>query len=263
MTSHYLEPFNLLHPMFCTCYFSSDVSLSLSATEDLLLEKIVRIVRGYKRGRGKRQSKWLWNLWKWRMTPVPNNFLHQMGSLTHENIRKLTLYRALLNTYKKRSLKKKAQPNFLQTTTKPGIILIIFIMVWLFLFCFYTSSVSVEFYELTTLDEMILWAVKLSRLAVSSTQLKWGFNFPFQFIYGQPVTRSGFWEYCIKSGGKKLTAEKGNLLADHCGNAVSYFLKSIFIVKHIFRYKINVPLPKVIFSQVFEKMNSSTFKNVM
>ena len=122
----------------------------------------------------------------------------------------------------------------------------------IFLFCFYTSSVSVEFYKLTTLDEMILWAVKLSRLDVSSTQLKWRFNFPFQFIYGQPVTRSGFWEYCIKSGGKKLTAEKGNLLADHRGNAVSYFLKSIFMVKQvvllfsrkILNHNINICVPQ-------------------
>ena len=33
MTSHYGEPFNLLHlPMFCTSYFSSFISLSLSST---------------------------------------------------------------------------------------------------------------------------------------------------------------------------------------------------------------------------------------
>ena len=37
----------------------------------------------------------------------------------------------------------------------------------------------------------------------------------------------------IKSGDKKLTAEKGNLLADHRGNAVSNFFKLIFIVKQI------------------------------
>ena len=37
---------------------------------------------------------------------------------------------------------------------------------------------------------MILLAVKLLRLDVSSAQLKRGFNFPFEFIYGQLVTRS-------------------------------------------------------------------------
>ena len=42
---------------------------------------------------------------------------------------------------------------------------------------------------------MILLAVKLSRLDVSSTQLKRGFNFPFKFIYGQPVTKS---RICIR-----------------------------------------------------------------
>ena len=43
---------------------------------------------------------------------------------------------------------------------------------------------------------MILLAVKLSRFDVSSTQLKRGFNFPFQFIYGQPVTKAVF-EYVL------------------------------------------------------------------
>ena len=44
----------------------------------------------------------------------------------------------------------------------------------------------------------------------------------------------------VKSGNKKLTAEKGNLLADHCGNAITNFLNdfqskaSCFV---IFRYK--------------------------
>ena len=75
--------------------------------------------------------------------------------------------------------------------------------------------------NLTTLDKMILLAVKLSRLDVSSTQLKQAINFPFNFIYGQPVT----------SGDKRLTAKKGNLLADHRENAVSNFFKSIFTVK--------------------------------
>ena len=91
----------------------------------------------------------------------------------------------LQNTYKK------AQPNFLQTTRKPKIILTLFIAVLTISFLLLsTSSASVEFYKLTTLDKMILLAVKLSRLDVSSTQLKRGFNFPFKFIYGQSVTRS-------------------------------------------------------------------------
>ena len=56
------------------------------------------------------------------------------------------------------------------------------------------------------------------------------------------------------------------MLADHRGNAVSNFLKSIFIVKRqvlLLFSGINVPLPKVIFSQVFEKANCNAFKNVM
>ena len=40
-------------------------------------------------------------------------------------------------------------------------------------------------------------------------------------------------EKCIKSGDKKFTAEKGDLLADHRGNAVSNFFKSIFVVKQV------------------------------
>ena len=91
----------------------------------------------------------------------------------------------LQNTYKK------AQPNFLQTTRKPEIILTLFITVLTISFLLLsTSSASVEFYKLTTLAKMILLAVKLSRLDVSSTQLKRGSNFPFKFVYGQPVTRS-------------------------------------------------------------------------
>ena len=52
------------------------------------------------------------------------------------------------------------------------------------------GQAGVEFYKLTTLEKMILLAVKLSWLDVSRTQLKRGFNFPFKFIYGQLVTRS-------------------------------------------------------------------------
>ena len=92
----------------------------------------------------------------------------------------------LQNTYKK------AQPNFLQTTRKPEIILTLFITVLTIssFLLLSTSSASVEFYKLTTLGKMILVPVKLSRLDVSSTLLKQGFNFPCNFIYGQPVTRS-------------------------------------------------------------------------
>ena len=43
---------------------------------------------------------------------------------------------------------------------------------------------------------MISLTVKLSRFDVSSAQLKRGFNFPFKFIYGQPVIKS---RICIRS----------------------------------------------------------------
>ena len=81
-----------------------------------------------------------------------------------------------------------------------------------------------------------------------------------QIIYGQPVTRSRIWE-SIKSGDKKLTAEKVNLLADHRGNAVSNFFNSIFIEKQVVLLfsDINVQWPKVRFSQVFEKTNCNAF----
>ena len=75
-------------------------------------------------------------------------------------MRKLTCIQ-LQNTYKK------AQPNFLQTTRKPKIILTLFIAVLTISFLLLsTSSASVEFYKLTTLDKMILLAEKLSRLDV-------------------------------------------------------------------------------------------------
>ena len=69
----------------------------------------------------------------------------------------------------------------------------------------------------------------------------------------------------IKSGDKKLTAEKWNLLADYRGNAVSNFFKLIFIVKQIVLLfsGINVQWPKVLFTQVFEQANCNAFKNVM
>ena len=72
-------------------------------------------------------------------------------------------------------------------------------------------------------------------------------------------------EKYIKSGDKKLIAEKGNLLADNRGKAVSNFFKSIFIVKQVVLLfsGINVQWPKVLFSQVFEKANCNAFKNVM
>ena len=82
---------------------------------------------------------------------------------------------------------KKAQPNFLQTTRKPGRILIIFVIFFAFI---QAQRVSNFTSKQLTLDKMILLSVKLSRIDFSSTQLKRGFNFPFKFIYGQSVTRS-------------------------------------------------------------------------
>ena len=58
-----------------------------------------------------------------------------------------------------------------------------FLLLW-------TSSASVEFYKLTTLDKMILLAVKLSRLGVSSTQLKQAFNF-LSFIFRPRPKKTG------------------------------------------------------------------------
>ena len=71
-------------------------------------------------------------------------------------------------------------------------------------------------------------------------------------------------ENFMKSGDKKLTAEKRNLLADKGGNAVSNFFISIFIVKQVVLLfsGINVR-PKALFSQVFEKSNCNALKNAM
>ena len=78
---------------------------------------------------------------------------------------------------------------------------------------------------------MILLAVKLSRLDVSRTQLKQVFNFYSNHL--RTTSQEAVSETCIKSGDKKLTAEKVNLLADHRGNAVSNFFNSIFIEKQV------------------------------
>ena len=153
----------------CPCFEVKD-------EEDLLLEKTVR---WYKTGWGKRQSKWLWNLEERRMTPAPDNFMHTNYI---KSMRKLTCIQ-LQNSYKK-----KAQPNFLQTTRKLEIILTLFIRVFTISFLLLlTSSASVKFYKLTTLDKMILLAVN-----VPSTNKR--LIFPFNFIYGQPVTRNRIWE---------------------------------------------------------------------
>ena len=70
-------------------------------------------------------------------------------------MRKLTCIQ-LQKTYKK------TQPNFLQTTRKPEIILTLFITVLTISFLLLsTSSANVEFYKLTTLDKMILSPVKV------------------------------------------------------------------------------------------------------
>ena len=173
--------------MFCASYFYRIFHISVIGytgcacfevkdEEDLLLEKSVR---GYKTGRRKRQSKWPWNLWERRMTPAPDNFMHQTGSLTTSKLCEN------LHVYSYKTPIKKAQPNFLQTTRKPEIILTLFITVLTIssFLLLSTSSASVEFYKLTTLDKMILLAVKLSRLDVSSTQLKQAFNFPFNYFF--------------------------------------------------------------------------------
>ena len=151
-------------------------------------------------------------------------------------------------------LQKKAQPYFLQTTRKPEIFITVLTI------SFLLSSTSSASFEVNNLDKMILLAVKLSRLDVSSTQLKRGFNFPFKFIYGQLVTRSRIWEI-YKSAVKKLAAEKGNLLADQRRNAVSNFFNSTFRVKQVVLLfsGINVQLPKVLSSQVFKKSKLQRF----
>ena len=58
-----------------------------------------------------------------------------------------------------------------------------------------------------------------------------------------------------------LTAEKGNLLADYYGNAVSNFFKLIFMVKQIVLLfsGINVQRPTVVFSGVFGKANCKCY----
>ena len=71
---------DVLRVLLLIAYFISlSSTIQIAHVLDLLSEKTVR---GYKTGRGKRQNKWLWNLWERRMTPAPDNFMHQTGSLT-------------------------------------------------------------------------------------------------------------------------------------------------------------------------------------
>ena len=81
LTFHCIFHISVFHYTGCLCFEVKD-------EEDFLLEKTVR---WYKTGRGKRQSKWLWNLWEWRMTPTGKNnrfpFLDILGYLknTYKN----------------------------------------------------------------------------------------------------------------------------------------------------------------------------------
>ena len=66
--------FDVLRVLCFVAYFTISVfdytywpCFEVKDEEDLLLEKTVR---GYRTGRGNRQSKWLWNLWEQRMTPA-------------------------------------------------------------------------------------------------------------------------------------------------------------------------------------------------
>ena len=104
------------------------------------------------------------------MTLAPDNQMHQTASLTTWKYTKNYMYTVTKNR------QKKTQPNFSLQTTRKQKILIILSGFWRFLFCL-KSLASVEFYKLTTLDKMILSAVKLSRFDVSSTQLKRGLIF--------------------------------------------------------------------------------------
>ena len=82
--------------------------------------------------------------------------MHQTGSLTTQNVCEN------LHVYSYKTSIKKAQPNFVQTTRKPEIILTLVVRVFTISFLLLsTSSASVKFYKLTTLDKMILLAVKV------------------------------------------------------------------------------------------------------
>ena len=91
------------------------------------------------------------------MTPAPDNFMHQTpGSLATKKVCEN------LHVYSYKTPVKKAQPNFLQTTRKLEIILTLFITIFTISFLLLsTGSASVKFYKLTTLDKMILLAVKV------------------------------------------------------------------------------------------------------
>ena len=57
------------------------------------------------------------------------------------------------------------------------------------------------------------------------------------------------------------------MLADHRGNAVFNFFKSIFVVKQVVMLFSGInghkcTMTKVLFRQVFEKSNCNAFKNV-
>ena len=105
--SHYPRAINLLNPVFRASYFFlAYFSISVFDCTDYPCFEVKRwrglTVREYKTSRGKRQSKWLWNLWKRRMTPAPDNQMHHTASLTTWRYTKNYMYTVAKNLQKKR-----------------------------------------------------------------------------------------------------------------------------------------------------------------
>ena len=180
------------------------------------------------------------------MTPAPDNQMHQTRSPV---VRKLVLKLICFQLHL--TLTKKTQPNFLQTKKDGN--------------NFYHSfddffPAFMQRVSITILDK--------HKVISDYSGQGLMFNCPAQTrvqfsIHIYLCTTSDKKPY-LRIGDKKLTAEKENLLVNHRGNAVSNFPKLFFIVKQVVLLcsGINLPLTKVIFSQVFAKANCTAFKDV-
>ena len=104
-----------------------------------------------------------------------------------------------IHVYSYKTPTKKARPNFRHTARKPEIILTLFITVLTISFLLLsTNSASVECYKLTTLDKMILLAVKLYEAWCFKYPLKQAFNFPFNWCaYPHNTRECRFWLHLV------------------------------------------------------------------
>ena len=125
-------------------------------------------------------------MWRHIIESRSTSYIRCFARLTFHRI----FHTSVLHVYSYKTPIKKAQPNFLQTKRKPEIILTLFFTISFLLLS--TSSATVEFYNLTTLDKMILLAIKVPS---SNRRL----SFP-SILFTDNQWQEAVFEKCKKAG---------------------------------------------------------------